>query len=253
LDSNCNCAGTFADADADGFCDANDSCPGGDDTIDTDGDGVADDCDFGLYDHGVICLEAECGDLGSGWTIKTDSTASNMEYITIDSGYYDPPTLADSANIVSFTFQIVEPADYVIWGHVKAPLPNEDSFWVKVDNGNWIRWNGIPNSNTFMWDDVHDSDNNYQTLYMYLSLGTHTLQIAYRESGACLDKICLQHDHDPAPINYGQLSINCDTTNLPPTCLVGTACDDGNPCTEGDTYMMVFVISATNVQALMIQ
>ncbi len=29
LDANCNCAGAFADADADGTCDANDLCPGG--------------------------------------------------------------------------------------------------------------------------------------------------------------------------------------------------------------------------------
>ena len=45
FDSNCNCAGTFADTDNDGVCDANDVCPGGDDAVDSDGDGTPDFCD----------------------------------------------------------------------------------------------------------------------------------------------------------------------------------------------------------------
>ncbi len=44
-DANCNCIGSFADADADGVCDADDVCEGGDDNMDTDGDGTPDFCD----------------------------------------------------------------------------------------------------------------------------------------------------------------------------------------------------------------
>ena len=43
---NCECAGTFTDADADGVCDAEDICEFGDDNLDTDGDGTPDACDF---------------------------------------------------------------------------------------------------------------------------------------------------------------------------------------------------------------
>ena len=46
ITAQCNCAGTFADADADGVCDVEDVCPGFDDNSDTDGDGVADGCDI---------------------------------------------------------------------------------------------------------------------------------------------------------------------------------------------------------------
>lgn len=45
LDANCNCAGTFQDSDGDGVCDAEDACPGFDDSIDADGDGIPDGCD----------------------------------------------------------------------------------------------------------------------------------------------------------------------------------------------------------------
>jgi len=40
LDANCNCKGTYQDSDNDSVCDANDKCPNGDDTIDSDGDGI---------------------------------------------------------------------------------------------------------------------------------------------------------------------------------------------------------------------
>ncbi len=44
-DANCNCTGVSADSDNDGVCDANDICPGGNDSVDTDGDGTPDFCD----------------------------------------------------------------------------------------------------------------------------------------------------------------------------------------------------------------
>jgi hypothetical protein len=44
-DNNCNCTGTFADDDNDGVCDAEDVCPGGDDNLDVNNNGIPDDCD----------------------------------------------------------------------------------------------------------------------------------------------------------------------------------------------------------------
>lgn len=48
LDANCNCVGIFEDSDNDGICDANDICPGGDDSIDSDNDGTPDFCDCNI-------------------------------------------------------------------------------------------------------------------------------------------------------------------------------------------------------------
>lgn len=44
-DVNCNCTGSFADADNDRVCDTNDVCAGGDDTVDSDNDGIPNFCD----------------------------------------------------------------------------------------------------------------------------------------------------------------------------------------------------------------
>ncbi len=59
-DAACNCVGTFADADNDGVCDANDICEGSDDTADADGDGTpdgCDDCDAAL--EGTTCNDGD--------------------------------------------------------------------------------------------------------------------------------------------------------------------------------------------------
>ncbi len=45
FDADCNCAGIFADEDADGVCNADDLCPGGNDNEDADNDGIPDFCD----------------------------------------------------------------------------------------------------------------------------------------------------------------------------------------------------------------
>ncbi len=44
-DADCNCAGVYADSDGDGVCNAEDICNGGDDNMDSDGDGIPDFCD----------------------------------------------------------------------------------------------------------------------------------------------------------------------------------------------------------------
>ncbi len=43
--ANCTCAGTFQDSDNDTVCDANDICPGHDDLLDDDNDGIPNGCD----------------------------------------------------------------------------------------------------------------------------------------------------------------------------------------------------------------
>ncbi len=63
-DTDCNCAGVFADADQDGVCDVEDQCPGADDTIDLNGNGIPDGCDENCTDGDgdLICADEDCDD-----------------------------------------------------------------------------------------------------------------------------------------------------------------------------------------------
>ena len=64
FDADCNCAGTFADADNDGVCDADDQCPGFDDNLDANNNGIPDDCEGPCTDNDGdgVCAEDDCND-----------------------------------------------------------------------------------------------------------------------------------------------------------------------------------------------
>jgi hypothetical protein len=60
-----------------------------------------------------------------------------------------------------------------------------------VDEGPWIRWNGIRRSDRWVWDQVHDADDDNGPVTVTLSAGRHRLTIAHREAGAKLDRLLL--------------------------------------------------------------
>ncbi len=66
-DEDCNCAGVFADDDNDTVCNAEDQCPGFDDTIDLNNNGIPDACDINCTDADGdgICEEDDCDDNNS--------------------------------------------------------------------------------------------------------------------------------------------------------------------------------------------
>lgn len=62
----------------------------------------------------------------------------------------------------------------------------DDSFWIRMNEGDWIKWNGIANDlpdDIFLWVD-YGADFNLDT-------GNSKLEIGYRETDARLDMICL--------------------------------------------------------------
>ncbi|MEL6274507.1 MAG: T9SS type A sorting domain-containing protein, partial [Bacteroidota bacterium] len=59
LDANCNCVGTVQDSDNDTVCDAEDQCPGFDDRLDDDEDGIPNDCDNCVGSPGNACNDGD--------------------------------------------------------------------------------------------------------------------------------------------------------------------------------------------------
>jgi hypothetical protein len=95
-----------------------------------------------------------------------------------------------------------------VWGRVKAPTTNDNSFWTKMDNGAWISWNNIPISSSWIWDDVHNANNNNTVVTYSLSAGTHVFTIGYREDGTQLDKLYISST-GTTPSGLGGTSYNC--------------------------------------------
>ncbi len=185
-----------------------------------------------------VWLEAECGNVGSLWNTPSDGNASNDEYVTIQSGNNSTSSAPTSTSgHITYDFDVDENGSYTIWGRVIAPSASDDSYWVRMDGGAWIRWNNIASGSSWHWDEVHDADNNNQVVSFNLSAGNHTLTVAYREDGTQLDKIYITNTGD-TPSGEGDAANNCTAVNQPPVANAGsnqTVTDSDNSGSESVT------------------
>ncbi|MEZ6100142.1 MAG: hypothetical protein R3E01_14335 [Pirellulaceae bacterium] len=124
--------------------------------------------------------EAEDAERGTDWIVENDPRASNDGYVTIRAGLNSPnaaPMSAEGTLTVSFT--VSRNAKYYLFARAHCASADDDSFWIKIDDGNFVQANGL---RTTGWEWV-------ELLNAELAAGEHTLTVAYREDGAKLDKI----------------------------------------------------------------
>ena len=252
----------YADLDGDGFGDpangfatcalppANyvenntDNCPNiaNPNQIDSDGDGVGDICDGSATGSSIFWLEAECAEVGAGWeTVRTDS-ASGGVYVVFPRGISTKEPPADVAeNKVSFTIRNVQAGRYRLYGRTFTSEVDGDSFWVRFNGGEWFRW-----FRGFTYDVWEWTDATAEVGGIELPDGTVTLDIAYREAGAQLDKLYLSLD-GRIPTGVGEEAINCASINQVPIALINlrppygtaplTATLDGSESRDSDGFI----------------
>jgi len=103
----------------------------------------------------------------------------------------DSPSAAPAHGRARMNFETAVPAVVRVWAEIGAPNKNQDSFWVRMDDGAWINWNNLAGC-----VDVHDSSKSGQpTVLFNLSGGSHRIEWAYREGGALLlDNLLIRED-----------------------------------------------------------
>jgi hypothetical protein len=119
-------------------------------------------------------------------------------------GFATPPgfnslTAAPATGWARFDFQIAANFRIKIWGKVATPDDGSDSFWFRMDRGTWVKWNNWHPVGCD-WDSLHDSDNNDAPVLFDLTTGTHSLEFAYREDGAGLDRVFIGTELRDPPI-----------------------------------------------------
>lgn len=137
-----------------------------------------------------IWLEAEDGWLEPPLRLENAPDASGWQYLAAPSGEssIDSPPATGHA---TFSFTVPASGTYRLWGRAIAPSGSSNSFWLRVDEGPWIRWNGIQEGARWHWEQVHDSDDDNTPVRLDLSAGEHQLTVAYRERDAKLDRLLL--------------------------------------------------------------
>ena len=128
--------------------------------------------------------EPECGTVGESWDIIDNGQCSNGKYVTVKAGTQslEQAPAGDESNIV-IPFAVDTTDKYDLYARVNCPTYDDDSFWIKMDDGEYELNNGLVTSG---WGWVNLGE------YL-LTEGEHNLTIGYREDGALLDKIAISN------------------------------------------------------------
>ncbi len=269
-DADCNCTGgTFQDADSDGVCDANDQCPGFDDNLIGTSCDDGDNCTIGdEYTSNCICEGTYVDADGDGFCVGEDPDDNdgcnpddsdplcNQDCIAYDfnnfegglgiwndggsdcarvnssnsfSGLYSV-RLRDNSGSSSSMFTDNLPADGAVSVLVEFVFransmePGEDFLLELSTNG------GSSYSTIDSW--VSGVDFNNGVYYQVSAEVTGSLNNATRLRIRC----DATSNNDQVYVDDVQLTI-CNSNGGGGDCTdTGLACDDGDPCTEGETY-----------------
>jgi len=127
----------------------------------------------------IIEIEAENGDFRAPFQAEPDQAASGGKYIWVP----------NYSSVLSFN--VGQQGTYKIWGRVLCPTGGEDSYNMRLDDGDPFNWNNIEHSDTWIWDEVHGKEG-VKTLD--LSPGQHSLKLRSREDVSRLDRILVTND-----------------------------------------------------------
>jgi hypothetical protein len=147
-----------------------------------------------------VYLEPECATVGENWEIAADTDASNGSYITARSGMNSTGQApSDSADAVYIPFTLDIAGNYSVFAHLDCPGTDHNSYWVKMDNGTFMKVDGLT-TNSWQWKLLTSNE---------FTAGTHTLVLAYSENGAKLDKINITNYPDAPTGTGGEAENKC--------------------------------------------
>jgi hypothetical protein len=135
-----------------------------------------------------VMLEAESAKVGAHWQIGKDDQASNGGYAAAIAGKQsisEPP--AGGEGVIEMAFAVAADGNYAVFARLDCPSADDDSFWVKMDNGSFEMFNNLGTSG-WSWLKLDT---------IPLKAGKHALTIGLREDGAMLDKISIANDSFP--------------------------------------------------------
>ncbi|MEM7033850.1 MAG: putative Ig domain-containing protein, partial [Chloroflexota bacterium] len=136
---------------------------------------------------GPLVQEAEAGTLSGAFTVMSDATASNGQYIEAPDG--TGVGAVGGVDNAEFCFTVTEAGTYRLVGSVWAPNGGSNSFYVTVDGEpvDGYKWT-IPPNTGFTAVNVNDSPVEVELL---LTAGNHTVIVYLREDGTRLDTLSL--------------------------------------------------------------
>ena len=143
-------------------------------------------------EYGEVLLWKEAEDLrtetvGKNLRLANDDAASGGKYLeTVKNITTAAPS--DSANILVLRFNVTTANTYYIYARVNCPTWDDDSYWIGFDSQMNDFVNGLQTGGSWDWKLLYSG---------FMQTGSHQLNIAGREDGACIDKFCITADPEP--------------------------------------------------------
>ncbi|QDV87438.1 endo-1,4-beta-xylanase [Planctomycetes bacterium TBK1r] len=146
----------------------------------------------------TLTFEAEATAHGTDWTIELDPQASGGKYLTIKPDLDSPQAVpAGDTAALTVPFTTTKISTYYAHARVNCPSADDDSFWLKIDDQEFVAANGLQ-TNGWQWGKL---------AAWTLEPGEHLLTIKYRENGALLDRIGITtYPFGPAGFESSQLA-----------------------------------------------
>ena len=234
IDSNCNCVGTLLDSDQDGVCDAEDTCPNGDDNIDLNENGIADACE------GCPTLNL---------------TNSLLSYTPEDAGTGEIQDAGHTAFLTGNAWKAIQ-INYSITSNTVITFEFKSTVEGEIHELSFDSdLNAIPDHRIVLFGD-QGATGNYPSVPTYTGNGdwqSYAIHLGDLFTGD-YDYLILTADDDAsgAGNSYFKNLILFEDTNGNMLCenetidlcsdlddsLIGTPCDDGDDCTVGELYDM---------------
>ena len=168
-----------------------------------------------------LWMEAEAGDMHAPMLIHDAQETSGGQFIEVRSGNNNTERAPEDGRVV-YRFTVKYAGTYKIWGRVRIDMADEDAFWVRMDDDDWVKWKGIEVGCQWHWDEVHDNQKGNQVMTYDLAAGSHTLVFTYCMDQTRLDKLLITNDLDHVPTGKGpraeaviQCSSKTPTVNKP--------------------------------------
>ena len=129
---------------------------------------------------------------GGDWIVDHDEDGNEFLVAGGNNHYHAP----DVGDVLTYSFDIAEAGTYHVFGHVSANNDGDNSFWVRIDGGEWAQWHlTVTGEGNWEWQVVTHGFNHEAVTYD-LSEGTHTLEISIRENGTLVDLWAISDDEN---------------------------------------------------------
>lgn len=172
-------------------------------------------------------LEAESGALSGGFDVGTESAASGGHYLVVPTGLRSEDTPGGARAVYTFTVRTA--GAYKIWGRIRSPTANNNRYWVRVDEGDWVKWR-ISVGDIWYWDAFHDDADYGHAIEYPLEVGKHQLTIANCADDVDLDRLYFTPDLAEVPPGNDTDCSPPHSIQLAGVCELSCGARGGNKC-----------------------